>query len=370
MEALLEPIALLLAGAHFGIPLAYYFYLKFRYLNKPWNIRFDREYRPKVTIIVPTYNEAEFILRKLNNLHDQDYSRNLVEIVIIDSGSSDGTANLVKKWAHEHPDVNLVLLQEPERRGMVPALNCALQNYRVNGEIVVFTDADAFWDTNALSKIVRYFADPNVGAVTASIVPATDDNIECVYRNYFNQLRVAESKLHSTPIHNGALAAFRTSLIYKMGYLPSYTGNDDSTPASIIAFMGYRAIQVDDVIVKEPLRKNQFLRKVRRAQHLLLNFLKTKQYVKKMGVYKPGKTFEKIWRIEWWLHVANPWLLAASVPLLFASALLGSLTAALLLGAGLAPLPLKAYRTWMLQQLYLVLAAVRNLRTKEIAWKK
>jgi hypothetical protein len=50
----------------------------------------------------------------------------------------------------------------------------------------------------------------------------------------------AESKIHiSTPIHNGALVAFRKQLLDRIGGLPTYTGNDDSTPATLIAFSGH-----------------------------------------------------------------------------------------------------------------------------------
>jgi len=53
-------IALALAFTHFAVPLAYY-YLKTKWLNKPWNVRRDPSYKPKVSIIVPTYNEARLI---------------------------------------------------------------------------------------------------------------------------------------------------------------------------------------------------------------------------------------------------------------------------------------------------------------------
>jgi cellulose synthase/poly-beta-1,6-N-acetylglucosamine synthase-like glycosyltransferase len=368
---MLEAIALFLAGVHFGVPLAYYYYAKTRWLPKPWNVKVDEKYRPKVTIIVPTYNEAEFICNKLDNLYAQDYPKNLMDIIIVDSKSNDGTVDLVKEWASKHADVGLRSLEEPERRGMVPALNYALQHCQVDGEIVVFTDVDAFWNVDALTKVTKYFADSNIGAVTASIIPTTpDDSFESTYRNYYNRLRIAESKAYSTPVHNGAFMAFRTGLIHKMGSLPSYTGNNDSTPSSIMAFMGYRAIQVEDIVVKEPVRKSQFYRKVRRAQHLLLSFLKTKQYAKKLGVYKPTKSFERIWSAEWWLHVVNPWLLAICALLLIVDAFSASLTALTLLGIGLTLLVLRAYRTWVLQQLYLLIAAVRSLWTREIAWSK
>jgi cellulose synthase/poly-beta-1,6-N-acetylglucosamine synthase-like glycosyltransferase len=371
---ILETIAIILAGVHFSIPLLYYVYLKHAHLNKHWNIRIDESYKPKVTIIVPTYNEAKFIRDKLDNLYSQDYQKSLMEIIVVDSKSNDGTVDLVKEWAYKHTDVDLKLLEEPERRGMVPALNYALKNCKINGEIIVFTDVDAFWDADALAKITKYFADPNVGAVTASIIPTTlaDNFLEGAYRNYYNQLRIAESKIHSTPVHNGALAAFRAHLIYKMGGLPSYTGNNDSTPASLIAFMGYRAIQVEDVVVNEPVRQGQFRRKIRRAQHLLLSFLKTKQYAKRMGFYDPNsaKTFERIWKMEWWLHVINPWLLIICVLILTTGAFYASPVTLIFLGIGLLFLVLRPYRTWILQQFYLVAATIRNLWTREIMWSK
>jgi len=367
----LDIVAITLALIHFGIPLAYYRCLK-KWLNRAWDIKMDPNYRPRVTIVIPTYNEAKMIRERLDNIYAQDYPRSLIEIIVVDSKSDDGTVDLVREWVSKHSDVRLRLIEEPERRGMVPALNYALQHCQIDGEMVVFTDVDASWGADALTGVTKYFTDPNIGAVTASITPTTlaNDFLEGTYRNYYNQLRIAESKVHSTPIHNGAFMAFRASLLHKIGGLPSYTGNNDSTPASIMAFMGYRAIQVDDVVVKEPIRGNQFRRKVRRAQHLLLSFLKTKQYAKKLGVYRYTKPFEKIWKVEWWLHVVNPWLLIMCASLLVMDAFYGSFTALTLLGVGLMLLVLKAYRTWVLQQLYLVIAAIRNLWTREIAWSK
>jgi cellulose synthase/poly-beta-1,6-N-acetylglucosamine synthase-like glycosyltransferase len=126
---LIELAALTLAGIHFGIPLLYYFYLKSRYLNKPWNIKVDENYKPKVTIIVPTYKEAKFIWDRLDNIYAQNYPRNLMEVIVVDSASDDGTVDLVKKWASEHRDVDLKLVEEPERHGMVPALNYVLHHF-------------------------------------------------------------------------------------------------------------------------------------------------------------------------------------------------------------------------------------------------
>ena len=366
---LLELVALMLAGAHFGAPLLYYLYLRSRCLNKPWGIKVDEGYKPRVTIIVPTYREADFIWSRLDNIYAQDYPREMMEIIVVDSASDDGTSSLVKKWASEHKDINLKLVEEPERRGKLLAILEALKHVSSSSDVVVFTDADAYWEPDALSKAVKYFADPSVGAVTASITYFGEEAFENAYRGYYNTVRIAESKVFATPVHNGPFLAIRAGLLNKYG-LPMFPGSDDSSFGSYVALLGFRAIQVDDDVVREPTRGSQFRRKLRRAQHLLLSFLKTKSYAKRLGVYRRVRPFEKIWRVEWWLHVVNPWLLLTSAILLAVSAFHASLMAVALLGIGIALLALKAYRVWLSQQLYLVMAAVRNLWTREIAWSK
>jgi hypothetical protein len=73
--------------------------------------------------------------------------------------------------------------------------------------------------------------------------------------------------------------------------------------------------------------------------------------------------------VETWLHLFNPWLLLATTILLY-KALTGTATATILLATGIALLIFKPYRTWVATQVYLVIAAIRNLWTKEIAWEK
>jgi cellulose synthase/poly-beta-1,6-N-acetylglucosamine synthase-like glycosyltransferase len=363
-------MAIALALLHFSFPLLYYLYLRSRWLNRSWDLGRDPSYKPKVTIVVPTYNEAGLIWRKLDDIASQDYPKELVEIIVVDSASTDDTPNIVRRWMESHRDFKVILVEEGVRRGMVHALNYALGFVSSDSEVVIFTDVDSFWDADTLKKVVSYFADPSVGAVTASIEPLEKGlGTESAYRRFYNDIRVVESKIHSTPIHNGALVAFRKALLDRIGGLPTYTGNDDSTPASLIAFMGYRAIQVDDAIAREPISRDRFMRKVRRAQHLILHFLHTKRYAKKLGIYRKT-AFDKIWLIESYLHLANPWLLPASALLLLTEALTLHLMATALFIVGIALLLFKPYRTWIATQIYLIVASIRNIWTKEIAWEK
>jgi len=77
---LLAPI---LALIHFGFSLLYYLYLRSRWLNMSWDLVRDPSYRPRVTIVVPTYNEAGLIWRKLDDIASQDYPKELIGIITV-----------------------------------------------------------------------------------------------------------------------------------------------------------------------------------------------------------------------------------------------------------------------------------------------
>ena len=371
MSELLPTIfGLVLASLHFSIPLVYYAYLR-RYVNAPWApLKLDKQYQPQISVIVPTYNESELIEGRLENLVAQDYPTSRLEILVIDSGSPDGTATIAEGWLKRNGNVNAKLIRETARGGKLRAVKRALGAVRSSSVAVVLTDADAYWEPTTLTEVISFFADPAIGAVTGSMFYVDDPGVfsEKTYRTYFNAVRVAESKIHSTPVHNGPLLAIRNDLIRKIG-LPDFPGSDDSAFGSFVAFAGFRAIQADRAVVREYVRGSRLRRRVRRSTCVLLNFHNTRRYAKKKNVYVRSR-FENIWWVEWWFHVINPWLLLASVLLLVGGMLQGSRVASGFLGVGTVLLLWAPYRTWMLQQLYLLLGALRTLWTHEVVWNR
>jgi cellulose synthase/poly-beta-1,6-N-acetylglucosamine synthase-like glycosyltransferase len=361
---MLEAIALFLAGMHFGVPLAYYYYAKTRWLPKPWNIKVDENYRPKVTIILPTYNEEKIIKERLENIYNQVYPKELMEIVIVDS-SNDKTAEIVETWHNNNNDIKITLIREKERRGKAFALNEALRD--ANNDIVIIADADALWPENAVCEAVKWFSDFSVGAVSCLKKPMEQGflGIEGGYRSYYNILRLAESKAFSTPIFHGELAAFRKELLLKVNGFPTDIGSDDSHTATEIASIGYRSITPEIWVNEKVPKENYASWKIRRAQHLIQHFMKaTKLRIK-------NKTFKKILAAETYLHVINPWILLIATLLLIVDVLLfKSLISLTLVFIGSILLLIKEYRTWLMQQIYLIIAAIKNIKTKEIAWNK
>ena len=66
-----EAIGAAPAGVHFGVPLAYYWKAR-RWLRREWGIKEDEGYTLRVTVVIPTYNEAENIAQRLDNSYVQN----------------------------------------------------------------------------------------------------------------------------------------------------------------------------------------------------------------------------------------------------------------------------------------------------------
>jgi cellulose synthase/poly-beta-1,6-N-acetylglucosamine synthase-like glycosyltransferase len=360
-SAALAAISLLLAAIHFGFPAAYFAYLKI-----PRGLRAlrDASYRPRVAVIVPTYMEADRIERKLDEIYSQDYPRDRLKIVVVDGASPDGTAEAADRWARAHNDVEVVVVREQERRGKGVALNEALKY--ADGDVVVLADADASWaGRDALAKAVSYLADPSVGGVTCVKSPAVEGPAaaEAEYRRHYDSVRIAESAVFSTPIFHGELAAVKRKLV---DAFPTDLGADDSWTAVSLALRGYRAIAAPDVECVEAVPKRGYFRwRVRRAQHLIQAFAKALPRIP-----KAPRGFRAVLASEAFLHLVNPWLFAGALAAATAAAAAGSRLAIALLAAGAAALALPLYRSWLVMQIALITAAVRNIWKKELIWRK
>ena len=344
-----------LLSIHFGVPVVYYLVARAKWLNNKWGIRFEESYLPRVRIFVPAFNEARNIQERLNNLETVEYPRELYDIVVVDDASSDDTITAVQEWAKSHTRPLVRWLHLESRHGKLRALDEALKQFPTEAEIVVFTDADVSWASDSLRNAVKYFADTSVGAVTSQL-GYSGRTSDTYYRDYFNVIRIAESKRYSTPIHNGSLLAIRNDLLQRFG-LPLFPGSDDSSFGSYFAFLGWRAIQVDDVRTFEVPSSHNWGQKIRRAQCLLACFLHSKEFAMKERDLSDSP-FDRIWKVEWWLHVVNPWVLLAAVALLFGELLAGATFAAISLLLGAVMLLSRTYRMWIVQQIFLIRAAL------------
>src|SRR3989338_2337478 len=115
---------------------------------------------PRVSLLVPAYNEEAHIEQKLHNSLMLDYPRERLEIVVASDGSTDRTNAIVRQFAGQ----GVTLLELRENVGKAAMLNQTVP--LLKGELVVFSDTSSTLEPNALRRLVRSFADPQVGAVS------------------------------------------------------------------------------------------------------------------------------------------------------------------------------------------------------------
>ncbi|MGH9772073.1 MAG: glycosyltransferase, partial [Candidatus Acidiferrales bacterium] len=117
---------------------------------------------PRVSIVMPAYNEAKYLEQTIWNLANVDYPAQSLEAVIASDGSTDGTNEILQKIAW--PEMKPLFL---ERQGKAGTLNRAVQH--ASGDILVLCDASTQLAADAVHKLVRHFRDPRVGVVCGSL---------------------------------------------------------------------------------------------------------------------------------------------------------------------------------------------------------
>ncbi|MBM3320992.1 MAG: glycosyltransferase family 2 protein [Candidatus Eisenbacteria bacterium] len=195
---------------------------------------------PPLTVVIPVHNQAAAIRRKLENLLDLDYPRELLRIVVASDGSTDETERVVASFA----PAGVRLVRSAERLGKEAAQNLALPEIR--GEIVVFTDATILLEKRAFRAIVRAFADPEVGCVSSEDdVPGAGEGL---YVRYEMAIRRWESRIRTLIGVSGSFYAVRAELVERTD--PRYT-RDFLLPLLVIE-KGMR-------VVCEPEARGRFL---------------------------------------------------------------------------------------------------------------
>ncbi|MDO8367407.1 MAG: glycosyltransferase family 2 protein [Saprospiraceae bacterium] len=168
---------------------------------------------PEVTFVVCAYNEEDWIRRKIDNSLTIEYPRTLLRFCFVTDGSDDHTEELVRTYPFP-PDVRWQLLHQPERRGKIAAFQRAMQ--QIKSPVVVSTDANTHVNPEAIRRLVRHFADPQVGAVAGEkrISMAEKDDAssagEGIYWKYESLLKQWDAELWSVVGAAGELFAIRT----------------------------------------------------------------------------------------------------------------------------------------------------------------
>ena len=193
---------------------------------------------------------------------DFEYPRDRLEIMVISDGSNDGTDEIVQQFCSQ--GVRLVR-QEP-RQGKTAGLNLGISEAR--GEILVFSDANAMYQPDAIRRLVRHFANPKVGYVVGNAryyekgTESSSAQSEGLYWKLETYLKKKESLFASVVGGDGAIYAIRRELYSPL--LPTDI-NDFLNPLQIVS-LGYKGVFEPAAVCYEEAAENfnqEYRRKVR-----------------------------------------------------------------------------------------------------------
>ena len=204
---------------------------------------------PAVTILIAAYNEAADIESTLRNKLQLDYPRDRLEIIVVSDASTDGTDAIVEAVAAE-ADLPVRLVRQEPRMGKTAGLNRIVP--LAKGDILVFSDANSIYDTQAVRQLVSCFADPAVGYVTGKMVYTNPQGAllgdGCSsYMKYENRLRELETRLGSVVGVDGGIDAMRRSLYtpLRADQLPDFV-----QPLKVVE-QGFRVVYAPEALLKE-----------------------------------------------------------------------------------------------------------------------
>lgn len=215
---------------------------------------------PQFDIIVPMYNEEKVIINTINSILEIEYDN--FNVVVIDDGSTDVGLDLLHKNFKDNPKVKIL---HQSNKGKSAALNHAIMNS--DGEFVICIDADTLVRPDLINRLLPYFDDINVAAVSGNIRVGNRGKFitelqELDYIINPNYERSIFENLNSIMVVPGAIGAFRRSIILGLGGYASDTLTEDSEITLRILLNGYVIKNAFDVVgyTEVPASAEMFLK--------------------------------------------------------------------------------------------------------------
>jgi len=202
---------IVIAYTYVGYGILLFILLKIkRFFNKKnSNIKTIKEL-PEVTLLIPAYNEKDYVIQKMKNSMNLNYPEDKLNIMWVTDGSDDGTDVALMSYN------NVRLFHQEERKGKINAMNRVMPF--VKTPIVIFSDANTNLGKDSILHIVNCFSDEKVGCVSGEkrIINKSSDAAagagESMYWRYESTLKKWDAELYSAVGAAGELFAIRTEL--------------------------------------------------------------------------------------------------------------------------------------------------------------
>jgi len=270
----------------------------------------------RVDVLMAAYNEAAVIVQKVHSVLQSNYPAAQLRLLVGSDASTDGTDALLQKMAAEYPG-QLIWHRFEARTGKPPIINQLAASSQA--DILIVTDADALFDANTITELLKPFSNPGVGGVQAHAnIRITEKDLvaqqEASYTQREMEIKAGEGTLGAVIGGFGAAYAVRRTLFKAVppGFIVDdfYTFADISQQGYLTVFS---ATSITELRVSgDP--KVQFRRKRRIGKGNFQNLWHFK------SLLLPGTRLSYVF----WSHKALRWLSPFLLLLAFTAAWAGS----------------------------------------------
>ncbi|MCX8202292.1 MAG: glycosyltransferase family 2 protein [Candidatus Micrarchaeota archaeon] len=227
-------------------------YLKNR--QKVREIPKTTRFEPTVSFVIPAYNEENTILETIKSVLNSDYPKNKLEVIVVNDGSKDKTAEVVKSIKDKR-----VRLINKQNSGKADSLNRGIKEAK--GEIIVTLDADSYIEKDSLRKMLAYFKE-DVAAVTSAVKVRERENmtfleklqrLEYLFTIFNRRLFAMINGVYVTP---GPFSAFRREIFDEVGGFDPNNIMEDQEIALRIQAANYKIESCMDAVVYTDVPKD------------------------------------------------------------------------------------------------------------------
>ncbi len=207
-------IYLIYASIYIGLIATTFYIIGYNQDKKRVKKLYSDDELPKVSIIIPAYNEEKSIARTIESIIASNYPKNKFEVIVVDDGSKDKTLEIARKYKSK-----IVKVLTKKNGGKGTALNMALK--KCKGDIIFTMDADTFVPPRSVREMTRYFKNPEVMSVTPSMLIHEPKGLlqrvqqaEYLFGLFIRKAFSSVNAIHVTP---GAFSAYRKTFFDEYG---------------------------------------------------------------------------------------------------------------------------------------------------------
>jgi len=229
-------IYLLYTSIYLGLIATSFYILGYSKEKRATRPLFAEEELPKVTIIIPAFNEQKSIARTIESISASNYPKGKLEIIVVDDGSKDNTLKIAKRYQSD-----LIKVYTKKNGGKGTALNYGIA--RSKGDIIFSMDADTFVEPHCVREMTRYFKNPEVMSVTPSMLIHHPKGLlqriqqaEYLFGLFIRKAFTSVNAIHVTP---GAFSAYRKTFFEKYGSYDEGNITEDLEMSLRIQYHGY-----------------------------------------------------------------------------------------------------------------------------------